>query len=249
MTIFHGDEDYRSFEEQLAATVEEYHVLCHAVCGMANHYHLVATTQEANLSLAVRQLNGEFARWWNWRHRHVGHVFQGRFHAQIVQDDRYLLTVCRYVVLNPVRARLVHEPGDWAWSTYRATAGLEPAPAYLSPGLIWNMLGPRVEAPRLYRELVSGYIGCSLPRDAVLGDDDFQRRFQNWRDRASPEVPRREKQQSTSLQGVFAAEVGSLETRNQGIRRAKREGYSTIEIARFLGLHPNTVRKVLYEKK
>ena len=106
MVIYRDDIDRAKFLEILTNAAETRRWTCHAHCLMNNHFHLVLTTALANLSVSVRHLKGEYARWWNIRHGHVGHVFQARFHSQVVQDDRYLLTVCRYVVLNPVRARL-----------------------------------------------------------------------------------------------------------------------------------------------
>src|SRR3954466_1537135 len=105
--IYLDDVDRRQFLVILAAVVERYDLRCHAYCEMSNHYHLALTTREANLSRAMQQLNGDYAQWWNWRHERVGHVFQGRFNAQVVQDGRYLANVCRYIVLNPVRAGIV----------------------------------------------------------------------------------------------------------------------------------------------
>jgi REP element-mobilizing transposase RayT len=109
-TIFCDALDRQRFLALLADVVDRYALRCHAYCEMTNHYHLAITTTDANLSRAVQQLNGDYAQWWNWRHERVGHVFQGRFNAQVVQDEAYLWTVCRYIVLNPVRAGMVRSP-------------------------------------------------------------------------------------------------------------------------------------------
>src|SRR5205085_447618 len=87
-----------------------------------NHYHLVFRTRQANLSAAVHYLNAEYARWWNRRHAHIGHVFQGRFKAQIIESGVYLLRLVRYVLLNPVRANLAKHPSRWRWSSYKYLA-------------------------------------------------------------------------------------------------------------------------------
>src|SRR5262245_25791881 len=105
-------------------------VECYAYCLMTNHYHLVIKTLRANLSLAMQRLNSAYAGWWNKRHGRVGHVFQGRFGSQVVQDGDYFLMACRYVVRNPVSADLVASPEVWRWSSYRATAGFSRAPAF-----------------------------------------------------------------------------------------------------------------------
>jgi hypothetical protein len=96
---------------------------------MTNHYHCVVETPDANLSKGMRQLNGVYTQTSNRRHGLVGHLFQGRFKAILVERDAYLLELARYVVLNPVRAAMVPEAGDWPWSSYRAMVGQETAPA------------------------------------------------------------------------------------------------------------------------
>src|SRR5713226_7729566 len=121
--IFEDDDDRARFLIVLASVVARYHVLCHAYCLMDNHCHLLLETPEANLSRAMRQLNGVYSQAFNRRHRRPGHVLEGRFHAQVVDKDVYLRTVCRYIVLNTVRAGLVTPPRQWLWSSYGATAG------------------------------------------------------------------------------------------------------------------------------
>jgi putative transposase len=131
MRIFRDDDDYRQFVYVLGEAVERYDVACWNYCLMPNHYHLTLVPSRSNLSEAIRRVNSVYAQWWNRRHRRVGHVFQGRFKDQIVQREGYLLSLSRYVVGNPVRARLAARPEDWPWSSYRATAGLIPCPAFL----------------------------------------------------------------------------------------------------------------------
>ncbi len=71
---------------------------------MKNHYHLIIETPEGNLSKGMRQLNGVYTQLFNKRHKRVGHIFQGRYKAILIQKDSHLIETCRYVVLNPVRA-------------------------------------------------------------------------------------------------------------------------------------------------
>jgi putative transposase len=92
---------------------------------MNNHYHLLIETPYGNLSRGMRQLNGLYAQRFNKKHKRVGHLFQGRCKAILVDKDNYLLELCRYVVLNSVRAKIVKDPKDWKWSTYRATVGYD----------------------------------------------------------------------------------------------------------------------------
>lgn len=98
MTIYCDDRDREEFLEALARTVELHGLVCHAYCMMGNHYHLVVTTLDANLSKAIKHLNATYAQGWNRRHGVVGHLFQGRFDARIIQEDTYLLTDRKSVV-------------------------------------------------------------------------------------------------------------------------------------------------------
>jgi len=95
------------FLSTLAEVVERFNWVCHAYCLVTNHYHLVIETPDGNLSRGMRQLNGVFTQASNRRHSRTGHLFQGRFKGILVDKDDYLLELTRYVVLNPVRARLV----------------------------------------------------------------------------------------------------------------------------------------------
>jgi REP element-mobilizing transposase RayT len=141
MRIFTDDTDYMRFVAMLGDVIEESDLACWNYCVMPNHYHLTLLPMRANLSEAIRNLNSAYAQWWNRRHNQVGHVFQGRFKDQIVQRDRYLLALSRYVVLNPVRAGLVRTPEEWRWSSYPATVGLCDCPAFLDVAPTLRLFG------------------------------------------------------------------------------------------------------------
>jgi putative transposase len=90
---------------------------------MDNHYHFVLHTRQPNLSLLMRHINGVYTQRFDRRHGKVGHLFQGRYKAILVDRDAYLLEVCRYVELNRVRANLVEHPAQWPWCSYHALTG------------------------------------------------------------------------------------------------------------------------------
>lgn len=141
MKIFLDDVDRRKFLWLLNDVVDMFHLECWDYCLMTTHYHLCVCNPEPTLSEALHYLNGGYAFWWNVRHKHVGHVFQGRFKDQIVQQDGYLATLCRYIALNPVRAGIVSDPADWPWSSYRALAGLAPEPPFLRSDAVLRQFG------------------------------------------------------------------------------------------------------------
>ena len=101
------------FLEVLSGTVEHFNWAIHAHCLMGNQYHLLIKTPDGNLSKGMRQLNGVYTQRFNRKHKRVGHVFQGRYKAIIVQKDSYLLELARYIALNPVRAEMVRAAKDW----------------------------------------------------------------------------------------------------------------------------------------
>src|SRR6267142_1824255 len=154
--VFFTDADRELFLNTLAGVVTRYHWICHAYCLMENHYHLLVETPKANLAIGMRQLNGIYTQAFNRRHRRVGHLFQGRYKAIVVEKEAYLLELCRYVVLNPVRAKLVTQPRAWKWSSYRATAGMEEAPPWLTVDWVLGQFGQtRGRAHRAYQQFVA----------------------------------------------------------------------------------------------
>ena len=146
MCIFLDDGDYRQFVNLLSDVVEHFGIRCWNYCLMPNHYHATWQPTLPNFSEAVRELNGNYGQWWNRKHGRVGHVFQGRFKDQIVDRDTYLLTLSRYVVMNPVRGGLVKVPDDWMWSSYRATVGLCSTPSFLAVDATLSLFGEGEES-------------------------------------------------------------------------------------------------------
>ena len=129
--IFLSDEDRIAWLEILADVCRRFNWVCHAYCQMTNHYHMVIETPDANLSKGMRQFNGVYTQRFNRTHGRVGHVFQGRFKAILVDKDSYLLELARYVVLNPLRANMVPRLEQWPWSSFPATCGQTAKPDWL----------------------------------------------------------------------------------------------------------------------
>jgi REP element-mobilizing transposase RayT len=175
--IFLDDSDYLGWQTMLGLVCERFNFSLHSFCQMPNHYHLMVETPDANLKLGMRQLNGIFAQYFNRRHGLVGHVFQGRYKAILVQKESYLLELARYIALNPVRAGLVADPDAWRWSSHRLMQ--QAAPAWLCQDfLLAKFAGERDQAMDLYRRFVLAGIGGSNPltqtcHQLVLGDELF----------------------------------------------------------------------------
>ena len=104
--IYDNDEDRKEWLIVLEKVCERFNWRCHAYCLMDNHYHFVVETAEGNLSKGMRQLNVVYTQYFNRQYNRVGHVFQGRYKAILVEKETYLLELSRYVVLNPVMAKI-----------------------------------------------------------------------------------------------------------------------------------------------
>ncbi len=254
--ILLDDRDRRRFLETLAQVVEDFGWLCHAYCLMDNHYHLLIETPRANLSRGMRQLNGLTTQRFNRRHGRVGHLYQGRYKAILVEKERHLLELGRYLVLNPVRAGRVRRPGRYRWSSYRATAGETPAPAFLTTDwLLAQFAKRRATAHRKYRAFVDDGIGAPGPWDqlrgqALLGGDAFVARLGPLLAgrRGAAEIPRRARL-------LDRPSLSRLLPRGGPADRARRDaaiaeahvthGYSLTEIGRRCGLHYSTISRIV----
>ena len=130
---------------------------CRGYCLMPNHYHLVLQTPNADLSAGMQRLNSEYAQCCNYFHGTDGHLFQGRFHAVLVESDWHLAELSRYLALNPVRAGLAATAREWPWSSYVAIAEDRPPPPFLAVESILAFFGrDRETARRSFLDFVDG---------------------------------------------------------------------------------------------
>lgn len=190
--IYFDDLDRRRMLTLLEKAVNRFGWLLFTYTLMTNHYHLlVELTREKTLSRGMHWLDGTYVQYFNRRHQRVGHLFQGRFGSQLVEKETYLLTVLRYIVLNPVRAGMVASPEDYPWSSYRATAGLEPAPPWLAVDRVLTCFDPEpVAACSAYRQFVQAAIGdTTRPWDNVVGQIYLGR--EEWIERIRNEIKSR----------------------------------------------------------
>lgn len=139
--IFADDADRRMFMAFLAQSVRRCRWSCLAYCLMSNHFHLLVGLSAPNLARGMHRLNGLYARRFNERHEHTGHLFEARYSSSVIESETYLLEALRYIVLNPVRVGLCADPADWEWSSFRATAGIEHCPRFLAAGRVRRLFG------------------------------------------------------------------------------------------------------------
>jgi putative transposase len=255
-SIYLSDADRHDFLGILHRVVKRYHWLCHAYCLMGNHYHFLFETPEANLSTGMRQLNGVYTQSFNRRHRRVGHLFQGRYNAQLVEQGSYLLEVARYIVLNPVRAKRVSSPADYQWSSYRSTVGLRQAEPFLSTVWILDQFALNNHTARrryqtfVYQGMNANTFTGEIKNSVIFGSKAFVQAhgLDNKKARLLGEVPRVQRFAGRpEFAAIFTEPVLCLKAeRNRLIRIACEEyGYTLSEVAQHLGLHYSTVSKVL----
>lgn len=259
--IFGDDSDRELFLKILGQVVSRFNWLCHAYCLMDNHYHLLIETPEGNLSAGMRQLNGVYTQAFNRAHGRDGHLFKGRFKAILVEKESHLLELCRYVVLNPVRAGMVSVAQDYAWSSYLPTLGKTTKPALLTTDwLLGNFGSVRKEAQRRYRQFVlDGMTESASPWEQltgqiILGSESFAQRAKELfgGGESLAEIPRKQRYVGRPpLQDLINPEgITSKGERNRLIRTAHEEhGYTLKEIAQALGIHYTTVSKVVNKIK
>ena len=250
--IYSGDGDRTKFLEILSGVVERYGFIIHAYCLMSNHYHLLVETPEGNLSRGMRQLNGVYTQWFNWSHKRVGHVLQGRYKAILVDKDEYLMELSRYLVLNPVRAGVVSRPEEWRWSSYRCMIGLDREPEYLcTEWLLSEFSGDTKRARDRYKSFVEDGIGKkeSPLKGAyggwILGGKRFLKevgvRLEKSNMKKKKETPRRERHAARPM----LKEIFAERDRREGMYEAVYQwGYKLQEVGDYVGLHYSRVSRI-----
>ena len=173
--------DREKFLEYLENAAEKFSLRIHTYCLMSNHYHVIVETPGSNLSKAMQWLQVSYAAYFNHKRARVGHLFQGRFQAILVDADEYLIPLSRYIHLNPVMAKIVKNPKEYNWSSYSAFIGkIKPFP-WLETELVISQFGKRAKQAReRYKEYVEGINTKELENPAnelvggfILGPLDF----------------------------------------------------------------------------
>lgn len=255
--IYLSDEDRLNWLAVLGQVCARFNWVIHAWCQMSNHYHLLVETPEANLSIGMRQLNGVYTQNFNRAHARVGHVFQGRYKAILVERDAYLLELARYIVLNPVRARMVTEPQEWPWSSCSAMLGQAPAPVWLNvSGILGAFSDKPGRAAVRYLEFVREGVDRTsvwneLKAQVFLGSETFLQSLQAAHSSpAGQESPRAQRRALGKPLLHFAAMATDRSSRNAAICAAYATGQHTMQdIAKAFGLHYATISRIISDNE
>lgn len=256
-TIYFTDEDRKAFITLLGQACNRFNWHCYAWCLMGNHYHLVIETAEANLSRGMRHLNGVYTQTFNRAHKRVGHLFQGRYKAIIVEKESYLLEVIRYVILNPVRANLTKTAGQYQWSSYRSMIDKVEVPEWLDKDWVLGHYGKRKStAQKNFIQFIregkkQSPLWENLRKQLYLGDEQFIKQLQTRQvaDKDLSEITKEQRQRIVKPINYYR---NKYKQRNKAIYAAYKEGaYSQKEIADYFKLHYSTVSKIMkkYEEE
>ena len=247
---FADEADRAEMRSVLGQALQRFDAQVLAYALLPDHYHLLLFTRRANLSQLMRHVNGVYTQHHQRRHGLAGSLFQGRFHAVLVDRERHLLDACRYIDLNPVRLGLVRHPADWPGSGFRALAGLEAAPEWLdAEGLHQYLLArtgltaaQRRQAGERYARLVMSEPGLQLwpgrlRQQIFLGDAAFAARM-----RAAAAGSRRPTRAPAF--GEWLRRAGGI--REQALRMAHTEGgVAMTALAAQLGLSVSRISRLI----
>ena len=155
------------FLDMVQDAQEMYGFTVHAICLMTNHFHIEIETSEVALSRIMQRIKSLYAEDFNYRHHYSGHLFEGRYNACLILNDRYFLEVSRYIHLNPVKAGMVREPAAYEYSSYGAYAPCDEDRPFGKAGkmiedlvdrsrVLHMLADSQVEAREQYRLFVEG---------------------------------------------------------------------------------------------
>ena len=250
--IYLDDSDRELFMVVLGEACGLFNWTVHAWCLMSNHYHLLVETPDSNLSRGMRYLNGVYTQRFNRTHSHVGHLFQGRFKAILVEKEAHMLELARYVVLNPVRAGMVESAEQWSWSSYPAMVGLSGCPEWFDrEWLLGNFGESNRSAVRQYMRFVEDGVLQSSPwsmlkNQIYLGSDRFVEKVQSdlpSRQQKLSEIP---KAQKRSMPKSIEEYLTMTSSRDEAIVAAyKSGGYTLQDIGSHFGKHYSTISRII----
>lgn len=272
--IYRDEGDYGRFLEILSELPRRYGVIIHGYVLMGNHYHLLIETPKGNITKVMHYLNTTYTGYFNKKYRRVGHLFQGRYKGFLIEKERYLLSVSRYVHLNPVRARVIQRPEEYKWSSYREYIGKAEKKGWLTCDWILGQYSrEEVKARRLYKTFTDEGLTLkenpfsALKAGLILGNEDFMEKIRKKikieKHREIPESRRLTK--GIKYEDVLAAVARILKVSEQGIKEAgKRDNIarkislyllrgltdkSNEEIARYFGIGYTAVSQAVSRLK
>jgi putative transposase len=232
--IFHEDEDRKKILNLLEKNKINYEMTVYAWCLMSNHVHLLIKEGNEDISITMKRLGVSYVKYYNWKYRTTGHLFQDRFKSEGVENKKYFLTVVRYIHQNPVKAGMVNQPNEWRWSSCRGYYGKSTYPKnLLDCDYVLRMFSADITvAIKKFKEFNERKNNDTCLEDRVA------------RNRLTDDEARMEIKKLIGL--IEIAQVKSLpkEKRNEVLRKVKGiDGLSLRQAARIFGVSLSLVFK------
>jgi REP element-mobilizing transposase RayT len=265
--IFACSDDYLCFEEIVARALERYGASLFAYCWMTNHVHLAIQVAEAPLGPVMGIIASRYARAKQRAVATTGHLFERRYRARLVDADRYLLVLVRYIHLNPVRAGIVADPRDYRWSSHRVYLGAR-GPGWLHTETVLGRLGSSVDAARTTYRRFMNEPPAATERDDLSTGGRRGRPSRKDRDLPAAGPCLQPPTAATSSLEAIVAEVAAghglaleelrskqrrkdlVQARGEITRRALLQGAANLsQVADFLNRAPSTLSGLLHGKR
>jgi len=226
--VFVDDKDKAKFIELLASIAREYKFNIHAFCLMDNHYHILIQNSRENLSTGMRQLNAQYASYFNKRHNRVGHLWQDRFKSWYILDNKYLFTLFKYIESNPIKAKIAHTIGEYMFcATYSILK--DAVPPFLQ-----NSFVLRDYNTKEFLELLS----VPLSETERLNIEAFHKTKYKYEE--GQPLPLHKEDLAT-----YFLHAKNKQQRNEAIKKAYEDGYSKSDVAREISLSVAGVSKII----
>jgi len=229
--VFNNSEDKEMFLKILCKSLKSHNAILHSYCLMDNHYHLLIETTQENLSLLMRNINANYAIYFNKLNNRTGHLWQGRFKSRYITSESYLHELLRYIEHNPLRAKIVNSLHDYPYASYRQFVRLQQVIPCLKNSLIFHWFETTQEVAEFFDTGEGEYLE-QIGKEIQKVEDNI--------DETHPK-PIEEKK---PLEEYFDT-ISNLDERNKMIKKAYREEWSQHKIAKAVGLSQGMVNRIV----
>ena len=227
--IFKVSEDKETFLKIACKACSIYHATLHDYCLMDNHYHLLIENQQDNLSLLMRQINANYAIYFNKKYLRSGHLWQGRYSSWYIIDDEYLYRTIRYIEHNPIKAKITAEIREYPYTLGSLLLRGEEVPTCAMDSMMISQFDTKTLANFL---------------DEALGDDEIKMLETERKKQIEIKDRQAYRKEKKALESYFDSSM-TREHRNSAIYEAYRDGHTQKSIAKYIGLTDAAVNIII----
>ncbi len=226
--IFPNVEDYEKFEELMCYYAKSYGITIHNYCLMNNHYHLLIEITRENLSTFMRQLNMNYAIYFNKKYKRTGHLWQGRFKSWYVTDESYLYALILYIEQNPLKANIVKELEEYPYSSYHYFLQKEIPECLQNTWIVQHYRDDYISIKALINSMVDrSQLHELKTTSSLIEASNIDKK---------PDIKK--------LENSFSS-IADIKERNRQILKSYEQGFSQHMIAKVLELNQSTVQRII----